>query len=231
MPRLLPALLSGLCGSRLRIVLALATLVHLACVGRLLIVDGGRAPFTALLDPEEAARAHRPVVLMHHKRIPELNATLHELAALSSSSRLRVIVTQTLMPYEASASLATAELLRSLTHLQLDTKHHVLQLPASEVDGSYSVNARRYGTKKNSIRNMLHGLNAAFLPTAGASPDGVIVMEDDIALSRDLLEYFDFSESLIHATRSNPQPQARIIHAPRFHHDARFFRCTPPMPG
>lgn len=219
------------------IAFALAAL-HLACIGRLLLADSMQAPFSALLDEQELDARTRVVVLMHHKRTDELNATLHGLARLQGRS-LRIIVTQALQPEEAAAADDTAALLRSLGRLRLTLIHSVSTLPAPELDTSYSVNARRYGTKKNSLRNMLHGLRRAFAhdlaalaretvrfdssgssgepdslgppEPLGAPPESVIVMEDDVALSADVLEWFDFASSLLYAARSLPPPQKPVL--------------------
>jgi len=143
-------------------VAAAAAAVHAACIALLLVQDALQPPFSALLDERVLVDRTRTIVLMHHKRTDELNATLHGLAALPSGGTLRVIVTQALQPDEAKAATATAALLRTLGGLRLTLVHSVSVLPAPELDASYSVDARRYGTKKNSLRNMLHGLRRAF---------------------------------------------------------------------
>ena len=51
---------------------------------------------------------------MHHKRLPELNATLHSLARASGAARLRVTVAQALDASDAPAAEATAALLNRI---------------------------------------------------------------------------------------------------------------------
>jgi len=214
---------------------ALAAALHSACIALLLLQDEAQPAFTALLNASALEDSARTIVLMHHKRTDELNATLHGLAALRSGGSLRVIVTQALQPEDAPAAAATAALLRQLGHLRLTLVHSVSMLPALEVDASYSVDAKRFGTKKNSLRNMLHGLRRAFgqhealaretirfsRPSAGVRraplhpptrpPASVIVMEDDVAVSPDLLDYFDFASSLMRAARAVRPPHRPVL--------------------
>jgi hypothetical protein len=210
----------------------LAAALHSACIALLLLQDEAQPAFWALLNASAVEDSARTIVLMHHKRTDELNATLHGLAALRSGGSLRVIVTQALQPDEAPAAAATAALLRRLGGLRLTLVHSVSLLPMSEVDTSYSVDAKRFGTKKNSLRNMLHGLRRAFghdeaalaretvrfdRPSAHPPrpptrpPASVIVMEDDVAVSPDLLDYFEFASSLLHAARAAPAPHRPVL--------------------
>ena len=199
--------------------------LHSLAVLWALALDAAAAPFAALLPPTELGDGVRTVVLMHHKRLPELEATLRRLAAAarasSASARpLIVHVAQSLRPSEAAAANATGGLLKSLAP-QLAPAVEVWHAPAilpvesDAVDGSYSVDARKFGTKKNSFRNMVRGLDAAFGGNAGAGgsgavpPSHAIVMEDDIEVSLDLLAYFDMAASLVDATRTL-QPPSRI---------------------
>ena len=196
--------------------------LHSLAVLWALALDAAAAPFGAMLPPTELGDGVRTVVLMHHKRLPELEATLRRLAAAarasSASARpLIVHVAQSLRPSEAAAANATGGLLKSLAP-QLAPAVEVWHAPAilpvesDAVDGSYSVDARKFGTKKNSFRNMVRGLDAAFGGVAGAGASGsggvppshAIVMEDDIEVSLDLLAYSDMAASLVDATRTPP---------------------------
>ena len=196
----------------------------------LLRSDATEMPFSALLPPEKLCRT---VVLMHHKRLPELEATLRRLASTPLASELVVHVAQSLRASEAEAANATGALVHSLAKsLPLrGLLHAPAVLPEVEPDGSYSVNAARYGTKKNSFRNMVHAMHAGFRSSSGSSHGGgsshnggggsggvsvsggggppgfVIVMEDDVEVSTDLLEYFDFAASLMDATRALAPPR------------------------
>ena len=139
----------------------------------MLALDAAAAPFLALSPPAEATSGVRSVVLMHHKRLPELEATLRRLAAAAAhvatpERPVRVHVAQSLRPSEAQAANATRALLeslaaqRALQHLDLWHAPALLPIDADSPDGSSSVDAGRYGTKKNSFRNMVRGLDAVF---------------------------------------------------------------------
>lgn len=145
-------------------VLGLATL-HGFFVARHLWRDAVQPPFTELLGLSALRLAAREVVIMHHKRLPELNATLQQLASLGNSKELHVVVAQSLEPDEAAAAVATAQLIASLRSLPLNVSHRPNYF-APTADGSYSVNAQRFGTKRNSFRNLMHGLDVVF----GAEP-------------------------------------------------------------
>eukprot|EP00965_Chrysotila_dentata_P102629 3388383-Pleurochrysis_carterae.AAC.1 len=211
---------SGICVRRIVVVLVM---LHFAAILRLLQVDAMREPFTAILGPADLRAQVRTVVLMHHKRLPELNATLHGLANVSKSHELHVIVTQALPTTEMQAAEATSKMLREVANqLPFRLEHKPAEIVAANGsgDGSYSVDAARFGTKKNSLRNMLNGLKHAFDEAsktahapgsdAEAAPAlrSVIVMEDDVEVSVDIFNYFDFAFSRINAARALPMPQA-----------------------
>ena len=147
------------------LVLAAAAALHLCIFARLLWRDAAELNF-ALLPPEDQLEPlSRTVVLMHHKRLPELNRTLTRLAELANADQLRILVVQSLDASEAAAADASAALLRQLaTQLPLNLTHHPIVRGREAADGTYSVDAQRYGTKRNSFRNLLNGLDAAFLP-------------------------------------------------------------------
>ena len=168
--------------------------LHLGLIALFLVCDSVQSPFSALLPPTERPRG---VMLMHHKRLPQLEATLRTLASLPGASELRVNVAQSLYCDELASANATEKLLRSLqprlgfAHLD----HRVAFLPRAEpvpgaaagaVDAkaaaSYSIDVRRYGTKKNSFRNIVHGLSAVF--GSDIAPQFAIVMEDDVQVPR-----------------------------------------------
>lgn len=152
---------------------------HVLALARLLLLDANAPPFSALLQP---GRGVRSVVVMHHKRLPELNATLFGLAALTGAERLDVVVSQTLRASEAAEADASGALVRTFAASgRLRARHAVAFVPEDEADGSFSVDAARYGTKRNSFRNMLHGLGQVFDAQGGAQPPAhALVLEDDI---------------------------------------------------
>ena len=141
---------------------------------------------------------------MHHKRLPELNATLHSLARASGASRLRITVTQSLDSSDAAAADATGALLKSL-RLPFQSLKHLPQVRAPEAR-SYSTDAARYGTKRGSCRNLLHGLEAVF----GATPSltAALVIEDDVRLSADVFEFFDLAASIVAASHGSAHTAA-----------------------
>ena len=158
--------------------LLVATLAAVwACsAARLLRRDASEPNFAELPAEDKMALLSREVVLMHHKRLQELNNTLTRLARLDGAERLHVTVVQTLGASEAAAADASAALLRALApRLPFNLSHRPLVLPPSAADGTYSVDSSRYGTKRNSFRNLLHGLEGAFTAephgqTAGTAP-------------------------------------------------------------
>ena len=151
---------------------------------RLLRRDASEPNFADLPAEDKMALLSREVVLMHHKRLQELNNTLTRLARLEGADELHVTVVQTLGASEAAAADASAALLRALAPgLPFNLSHRPLVLPPSAADGTYSVDSSRYGTKRNSFRNLLHGLEGAF--TAEPRLRSAIVLEDDAVLAVD----------------------------------------------
>ena len=145
--------------------LLVATLAAVwACsAARLLRRDASEPNFADLPAEDKMALLSREVVLMHHKRLQELNNTLTRLARLEGAEQLHVTVVQTLGASEAAAADASAALLRALApRLPFHLSHRPLVLAPSAADGTYSVDSSRYGTKRNSFRNLLHGLEGAF---------------------------------------------------------------------
>ena len=196
---------------------AALALAHLLVVLRLLWLDALAPPFGALLLDDELARSARTLVLMHHRRLPELNATLRGVAALPRAAELRVIVAQTVGASERAAGAASGALVRALAgELPFGAlEHHLVVREAGggAADGSTTTDAERFGTKKNSFRNMLNGLEAAFggATKRGERLAGALVAEDDVALSPDALEYFDFAASLLAGARALPPPARPVL--------------------
>ena len=139
-----------------------------ACSAVHLLRRDAREPnFAELPAEDKMALLSRQVVLMHHKRLQELNNTLTRLAMLAGAEQLHVTVVQTLGAPEAAAADASAALLRALApRLPFNLSHRPVVMPPSAADGTYSVDSSRYGTKRNSFRNLVHGLEGAF----GAEP-------------------------------------------------------------
>ena len=150
--------------------LALATLTGAAAIHAALALfelwrDHWQTPVEALVLHESALQLWtRDVVIMHHKRLRELNATLSTLArAQRRQGELRVKVAQSLDESEISAATDTAALLDALrASLPFKTLTHVPHFEQSSADASYSTDTRRYGTKRNSCRNLMHGLDSVF---------------------------------------------------------------------
>ena len=168
-----------------------------ACSAVHLLRRDAREPnFAELPAEDKMALLSRQVVLMHHKRLQELNNTLARLAMLAGAEQLHVTVVQTLGAPEAAAADASAALLRALApRLPFNLSHRPVVMPPSAADGTYSVDSSRYGTKRNSFRNLVHGLEGAF----GAEPRlrSVIVLEDDAVLAVDALDFFDMAAALL----------------------------------
>ena len=194
---------------------ALAACVQLMSAQQLISFDGQSAAFDELL-PAALGRQCSNVLIMHHKRLPELEVTLRLLASLPGASQLAVTVAQSLRPSEASAANASAKLLQSLTPALggMRVRHRPTTVPEHEVDGTYSVDAQRYGTKRNSFRNLLMGLHAIFDDTpsdhddAAHGPAYAIVMEDDVELAEDTLDFLEMGASLLESTRALLPPEA-----------------------
>ncbi|KAL3929374.1 MAG: hypothetical protein SGPRY_001986 [Prymnesium sp.] len=159
---------------------------------------------------EHLSLGARHVLVMHHKRLNELNATLRALQRLPKADQLNLTVVQSLEQSEADAANATSSLIRSLPpRPQLSIRHLKLFHPSDEADGSYSVDARRYGTKRNSFRNLLHGLDALFL--AQPALRSAIVIEDDALLAQDALEFFEMAASVAASTQELPLPHRVVL--------------------
>ena len=96
--------------------------LHSLAVLWALALDAAAAPFGAMLPPTELGDGVRTVVLMHHKRLPELAGRGRPAAAARASSAsarpLIVHVAQSLRPSEAAAANATGglEILRHSWH-------------------------------------------------------------------------------------------------------------------
>ena len=109
--------------SRSAKLLAAAAAAHLLAVLRLLCIDLAQPPFTAILLPSELRRVSRSLLLVHRTALPQLNATLHSLAALPGAKELRITLWQPLHTSGKAAGDATAHLLRSIRHLGLAISH------------------------------------------------------------------------------------------------------------
>ena len=177
---------------------AALALAHLLVVLRLLWLDALAPPFGALLLDDELARSAAALVLMHHLGgRDELKATLRGVAALPRAAELRVIVAQTVGASERSAGAASGALVRALAgELPFGAlEHHLVVREAGGgalADGStWRRRTPSASAKKNSFRNMLNGLEAAFggATKRGERLAGALVAEDDVALSSDALEY------------------------------------------
>ena len=124
---------------------AALALAHLLVVLRLLWLDALAPPFGALLLDDELARSARTLVLMHHRRLPELNATLRGVAALPRAAELRVIVAQTVGASERAAGAASGALVRALAgELPFGAlEHHLVVREA--VGGAETRRQRQHG--------------------------------------------------------------------------------------
>jgi hypothetical protein len=219
------------------VVAAIAAL-HVGWILVLLRRDAAEPNFAALRTEDQLQLLSREIVLMHHKRLPELNNTLSRLGGLADADRLRITLIQSLDASEASAADATAALLRSISirfpWLRIDHKPIVRALEAEGGgDGTYSVDAKQYGTKRNSFRNLLAGLDAVF----ASHPElrSAIVLEDDVLLANDAIDFFDMAASLLDerssvAAAADSPVTARPVLATSFcfmrdnHEDYRWWR-------
>ena len=194
-----------------RAVAAVAAL-HACSILCLLRSDSEQPPFTALLTEDQLQLRSREVVVLHHKRLTELNSTLTHLSRVADADRLRLTVVQSLGTAEAAAADATAALLHALVpQLGLNVRHRPAVQDAELTDGTYSVDARRYGTKRNSFRNLLNGLDAVFALQLGLR--SAIVLEDDTLLATDTLDYFDMAASLLASAERLALPERPVLAA------------------
>ena len=153
------------------------------------------------------------VLVLHHKRLPELEATLRSLALVPAAWKLNVIVSQSLEPLDAYAYNRSSMLVRALaSELSLHVSLQSTILTQALPDGSYSVDAKRFGTKRNSFRNLVHGLSIIF--DAVDAPVYAAVLEDDVEVSSDLFELFDLGAALVGATCAlEPQQASSSTHS------------------
>ena len=195
--------------------LAAAAAAHLLAVLRLLCIDLAQPPFTAILLPSELRRVSRSLLLLVHHRtvLPQLNATLHSLAALSGAKEMRITLWQPLHASQRSEGDATARLLRSTHHLGLAITHH-------RPDTCRPQTCRRLAAGSAAGMGGLHtaatvladrlvdGLDAAF---AGGADASVVVMESDVEMAPDALQFLDFAGSLMHSARALPLPERVVL--------------------
>jgi hypothetical protein len=117
---------------------------------------------------------------------------------------------------DAPAAAATALLLDSL-RLPFRSLIH-LPLVSPPGAASYSTDASRYGTKRGSCRNLIHGLDAVFAATPPRA--GALVLEDDVRLATDALDFFDLAASVVSASHTAaataPRSEARAVLATAF---------------
>ena len=188
----------------IRIVVILILSLPCALVFISLIQDALRSPFSPISDEaqlQSLSRRRRPHA---SQAVAGAERTLHSLARASGASRLRITVTQSLDSSDAAAADATGALLKSL-RLPFQSLKHLPQVRAPEAR-SYSTDAARYGTKRGSCRNLLHGLEAVF----GATPSltAALVIEDDVRLSADVFEFFDLAASIVAASHGSAHTAA-----------------------
>ena len=178
--------------------IGVALAVHATSILLLLWQDASSPAAVPLLASAELRFWTRDVVLMHRKRLRELNATLWSLSRMQEQRhQLRVTVVQTLESYDASAASHTAALLdqlrpqlrfRNLTH-----QHHLIGSHDGG-DASSSTDAHHYGTKRNSCRNLVNALDAAFC--SRPKQRAVLVVEDDAILASDALQFSEAAASM-----------------------------------
>jgi hypothetical protein len=144
---------------------------------------------TATVDPLEY---DLHILLMTYKRTTSVAAVIKQLRDQAlDTSRIRLVVSQNgARKDEHVASLGT--LLDSHRPAFGIIEHVLTPMLHREADSGY-------GSKRNALNNLLHGLRTGFRDSGAVNPDGgvphLIVLEDDVVLSPDALAFFSFAAS------------------------------------
>lgn len=157
------------------------------------------------------------VVIMTYRRVKHVERLLQYLAQHAPQPRrVHVVITQSVTgaPENDETARAIAALVHRYAAAGLGSVSHVVT-PTIRGDMSFSVNRFAHGSKRNSLMNLLHGLEYAFtgdtqiearFPATAAAAVGAapavrdastvseaIVLEDDAELTADALAYFAFA--------------------------------------
>ena len=165
---------------------------------------------------------------MTYNRIDNLRLVLHSISNMMKAAPyhkpLRLIVTQSVdatVPDFTQPVLHLLDAMRTPEHQHaFQTIEHVqIPIETNANDPSFTNNLKLYGNKKNSMNNLIGGLKRAVdliqTTTTATAVTGanVMVMEDDVVLSCDVLEYFSYASGLINVDRNEkPHQKKRMLH-------------------
>jgi hypothetical protein len=143
------------------------------------------------------------LVVMTYNRIERLRLVLTSISDIMKGSPyhkpFHLIVTQSV---DTTVLNFAEPVIKLLERMRNDHKHaykmieHV-QVPIEKNDKSFTNNLKLFGNKKNSMNNLIGGLKRAKYILENNDSSNVIIMEDDVVLSCDILEYFSFASKLM----------------------------------
>lgn len=153
------------------------------------------------------------LVVMTYKRVNNLRLLLHSISDMMNAAPrrhtpLKLIVTQSVDEEIPNFTQPVAELLQTLrtgheaAFQSIDHIEVPIQKRKDGTSGSFTNNLKMYGNKRNSMKNLLGGLRRS-IEMITKAPSNVMVMEDDVLLSCDLLEYFSYASKLMNLDREN----------------------------
>ena len=146
------------------------------------------------------------LVIMTYNRIENLRLVLISVsdmmfAAAPYHTPLELIVTQSVdedIPEFTKPVEQFLETLRTAKYSHAFKSIQHIQVPIQKKDQtSFTNDMKLYGNKKNSMNNLIHGLQIAVDKTKKETSSNIMIMEDDVILSCDVLEYFSYASSLM----------------------------------
>jgi len=141
------------------------------------------------------------MVVMTYKRVERLRLALLSVSDMMASAKLRhrpfeLIVTQSVDQDIPDFTKPVVQLLQTMrtehAHAFKSIEH--ITVPVQKEDSSFTNNLQLYGNKRNSMQNLMGGLRRAVERTQKV-PSNIMVLEDDVILSCDILEYFSYASS------------------------------------
>ena len=130
------------------------------------------------------------------------------MAAAPQHKSLHLIVTQSVDQDVPDFTNPVRTLLATFRqeHSHAFKKIEHIPVPIEKEDTSFTNDLKLYGNKKNSMNNLMGGLQRAVDLIQTSAPSNVMVMEDDVVLSCDALEYFSYASKRMDVDRKEIRP-------------------------
>ena len=129
------------------------------------------------------AQAH--IVIITYKRMARLRDLLKK---IPRRERLRLTIAQSVNTSEPTFQRECEKLVADVGPSFAAAQYVRTPIVTESSSKDFSNNVRAFGSKRNSLRNLVVGIRAALKKDATLP---VIIMEDDANFSRDLFEYYD----------------------------------------